>query len=256
MKGFGKLINVVALSVLVFGCQKADLLTNAESKASTATPVTNTPSIKPSTTAEKKATPPKNNAKSEPKNGAELVDIQTINPHIVLDIRYATENNFMKRNVYGVARCVLRREVAEKLSQVQADLEKQQLGLKVYDCYRPLAVQKVMWQIVSARPYVANPARGSKHNRGAAVDLTLVDSNGQELEMPTEFDNFTFRAHRNYQGASREAKKNRSLLEEAMKNRGFIPLSKEWWHFDAVGWQKFEIMGVPLESIPALEQQQ
>lgn len=255
MNGFGKLITMVALSVLVFGCQKSDLLTNAESKASTSTPVTNTPSIKPetrsqpSTATEKKATPAKNNAKSEQEDGAELVDIQTINPNIVLDIRYATENNFMKRKVYGVARCVLRREVAQKLSQVQADLEKQKLGLKVYDCYRPLAVQKIMWQIVAARPYVANPARGSKHNRGAAVDLTLVDSNGQELEMPTEFDNFTFRAHRNYQGASREAKKNRSLLQEAMEKGGFIPLSKEWWHFDAVGWQKFEIMDVPLESI-------
>lgn len=246
MKGFGKFINVLVLSVLVFGCQKADLLTNADSKASTATPIANTPSIKP----EKKVTLPKNNPKSAKEDAADLVDIQEIAPRIVLDIRYATENNFMKKKVYGVARCVLRREVAERLSQVQTDLEKQGLGLKVYDCYRPLAVQKIMWQIVAARPYVANPARGSKHNRGAAVDLTLVDSNGQELEMPTQFDNFTFRAHRNYQGASREAKKNRSLLQEAMKKRGFIPLSKEWWHFDAVGWQKFEIMDVPLESIP------
>lgn len=246
MNGFGKFINVLVLSVLVFGCQKADLLTNADSKASTATPIANTPSIKP----EKKVTLPKNNPKSAKEDAADLVDIQEIAPRIVLDIRYATENNFMKKKVYGVARCVLRREVAERLSQVQTDLEKQGLGLKVYDCYRPLAVQKIMWQIVAARPYVANPARGSKHNRGAAVDLTLVDSNGQELEMPTQFDNFTFRAHRNYQGASREAKKNRSLLQETMKKRGFIPLSKEWWHFDAVGWQKFEIMDVPLESIP------
>lgn len=243
-----KLITVAALSFLAFGCQSPESVDKGVDTA-TATAVTTPTSIEAETRSQPSAAPPKTTTKTEKVDPAELVDIETLNPNIVQDIRYATENNFMKTKVYGVARCLLRREVAERLSQVQQDLEKQGFGLKVYDCYRPLSVQKRMWRIVSARPYVANPARGSKHNRGAAVDLTLVDKNGQEMEMPTEFDNFTHRAHRKYQGASSEAKKNRVLLEEAMKKGGFIPLSKEWWHFDAVGWQKFEILDRPLESI-------
>ena len=191
---------------------------------------------------------PKTAPKVDRNNDADLVDIRSINSNILLDIRYATENNFMKRKVYPVARCLLRRVVAEKLSQVQQDLEKQGLGLKVYDCYRPLSVQKIMWQIMPNPRYVANPATGSRHNRAAAVDLTLVNSKGEELEMPTEFDNFTNKAHRNYMGGSRESLRHRYLLTQAMQKRGFIPLSTEWWHFDAVGWQKFDILDVPLES--------
>jgi D-alanyl-D-alanine dipeptidase len=96
-----------------------------------------------------------------------------------------------------------------------------------------------MWQVFPNPNYVANPTKGSRHNRGAAVDLTLVDGNGKELEMPTRFDDFTERAHRDYNGASAQAKKNRKLLEDAMKKYGFIPLATEWWHFDAPGWDKF-----------------
>lgn len=178
-----------------------------------------------------------------------LVDITSVNRKIRLDIRYATTNNFLKKKVYPVERCLLRASVAQQLLRVQADLQKKGLGLKVYDCYRPLSVQKQMWAIMPDSNYVANPANGSRHNRGAAVDLTLVDSAGNELEMPTEFDDFSDRAHRDYQGASPKALQNRQLLEDAMKNRGFIPLKSEWWHFDAPGWEKFPLLDVPLESI-------
>jgi D-alanyl-D-alanine dipeptidase len=181
---------------------------------------------------------------------ARLIDIRTVNPKIALDIRYATTNNFLKRQLYPVARCVLRGAAARRLSQVQQELEKKGLGLKVYDCYRPLSVQKLMWQIKPDPNYVANPAKGSRHNRGAAVDLTLVDRNGKELEMPTGFDDFTERAHRDYNGASTQAKKNRQLLEDVMSKYGFIPLETEWWHFDAPGWENYAILDVKFGEIP------
>lgn len=181
---------------------------------------------------------------------ARLIDIRTVNDKIALDIRYATENNFLKRKVYPAARCVLRGAAAQALSQVQNDLVKQGLGLKVFDCYRPLSVQKLMWEILPDNRYVANPAKGSRHNRGAAVDLTLIDRNGKELEMPTGFDDFTEKAFRNSKAASPQAKKNSLLLEDAMKKSGFIPLATEWWHFDAPGWDKFSVLDIPFGAIP------
>lgn len=195
-------------------------------------------------------TPPQKLAQSPLPYDARLIDIRKVNPKIALDIRYATTNNFLKRKLYPTARCVLRGAAVRRLSQVQQDLEKKGLGLKVYDCYRPLSVQKLMWKVKPDSRYVANPAKGSRHNRGAAVDLTLVDRNGKELEMPTGFDDFTVKAHRNYTGASAQAKKNRKVLEDAMKKYGFIPLPTEWWHFDAPGWDKFVILDVSFGAIP------
>jgi zinc D-Ala-D-Ala dipeptidase len=179
----------------------------------------------------------------------QLVDIQTISPSITLDIRYATNNNFMRRKLYSQARCLLRASVAQQLAQVQADLERQGLGLKVYDCYRPLAVQKQMWQVMPDDRFVANPANGSRHNRGSAVDVTLVDGNGKELEMPTQFDDFTERAYSNDKDASALAKKNRQKLKQAMEKHGFTQLKTEWWHFDASHWQKYSLLDVPFEAV-------
>ncbi|MER3433977.1 MAG: peptidase M15 [Leptolyngbya sp. ERB_1_1] len=179
-----------------------------------------------------------------------LVDIQAINPRIVLDIRYATTNNFVKQQLYPQARCILRVSVAQQLSRVQTDLETRGLGLKVYDCYRPLSVQKRLWEIKPDERYVANPAYGSRHNRGVAVDLTLVDrSSGKELAMPTAFDDFTDRAHRDYNNLPAQVLKNRQLLEDAMVRAGFIPLPTEWWHFDGKGWQNFSVRDVPFGAI-------
>ncbi|MCC3493621.1 MAG: M15 family metallopeptidase [Microcoleus sp. PH2017_29_MFU_D_A] len=181
---------------------------------------------------------------------ARLVDIRTVNRNIRLDIRYATTNNFLKRKLYTVAKCALRSSVAQKLALVQTDLEKIGLGLKVYDCYRPFSVTKQMWEFLPDPNYVANPARGSRHNRGAAVDLTLVDRTGKELEMPTPYDDFTKKAHRDYNGGSAQSRKNRQTLEDAMKKQGFIGISTEWWHFDSEDWQKFAILDVSLSEIP------
>ncbi len=183
---------------------------------------------------------------------ARLVDIRSVNANIRLDIRYATTNNFVKKKLYPEARCALRASVAQKLSRVQNDLQKRGLGLKVFDCYRPLSVTKQMWAALPDERYVANPAQGSRHNRGAAVDLTLVNRNGSELVMPTGFDDFTEKAARNYQGAgvSAQARKNSQMLEEVMRKYGFLPINSEWWHFDSTDWQKFTILDVRFDAIP------
>ena len=165
-------------------------------------------------------------------NQADLVDVQRMIPGIVLDIRYATTNNFTGQKLYPVARCCLRREAAQNLKAVQEELHGMGLGLKVFDGYRPLSVQKKMWAIYPNPGYVADPAKGSRHNRGAAVDLTLVRLDGTELPMPTPFDDFTEKAHRSYLDLPAEVIKNRELLEQVMEKHHFRGLSTEWWHFD------------------------
>lgn len=182
-----------------------------------------------------------------------LVDIREVDPRIVIDIRYATPNNFTHATLYPVGRCLLRENVARRLAWVESDLSLQGLGIKVFDCYRPRSVQYKMWKIVPDSRYVADPNKGSRHNRGAAVDLTLVDLRAiggpRELEMPTGFDDFTEKAHRDYQGATGEALLHRRILEEAMQRRGFVGLSTEWWHFDAKGWERYPLLDIPLDAV-------
>jgi zinc D-Ala-D-Ala dipeptidase len=184
---------------------------------------------------------------SQVKSPSDLVDILTINPTIALDIRYATDNNFTRHTLYPVARCLLRRAAAESLSAVQNELRPLGLGVKVFDGYRPLSIQKKLWAAVPDDRYVANPSKGSRHNRGAAVDLTLVDAHGHELEMPTPFDDFTERAHCDYMNLSNIVLKNRALLEKVMLRHGFLTMRTEWWHFDFQHWGTFKIMDQPLE---------
>ncbi|MCL4510658.1 MAG: D-alanyl-D-alanine dipeptidase [Bacteroidetes bacterium] len=176
-----------------------------------------------------------------------LVEVRSINPNIQLDIRYATDSNFTHQRLYSVAKCYLRKEAAESLSAVQKELEKMGLGLKVFDGYRPLSIQKKMWKIFPDDRYVANPATGSRHNRGAAVDVTLVDSLGHELEMPTGFDDFTDRAHRDYNNLPKNEIQDRKFLQEVMERHGFVGLSTEWWHFDLKDWKKYPIVDIPIK---------
>ena len=182
-----------------------------------------------------------------------LIDIREVDPRIVIDIRYATAENFTHQVLYGASRCLLRENVARRLAWVESDLSLQGLGLKVFDCYRPRSVQYKMWKIVPDSRYVADPAKGSRHNRGAAVDLTLIDLKNplgpRELEMPTGFDDFTEKAHRDYKGASGEATLHRKVLQEAMERRGFVGLSTEWWHFDAKGWERYPLLDIPLDAV-------
>ena len=193
---------------------------------------------------------PQSIANSDIPDEARLVDIQNINTNIVLDIRYATTNNFLEQQLYQVAKCALRKEVAEQLSKVQNDLEDIGLGLKVFDCYRPLSVTKKMWEVLPDSRYVANPERGSRHNRGAAVDVSLVDfKTGIELEMPTDYDDFSEKAWRNYEGNEPQVKRNSDLLASTIEKHGFEPLITEWWHFDFEGWEKYSILDISLENI-------
>jgi D-alanyl-D-alanine dipeptidase len=178
-----------------------------------------------------------------------LVDIKEVNPRIKVEIKYATEDNFTGRKLYDIGKCFLRKFVAMKLDSVQRELEKFGLGLKVWDCYRPLSVQKILWSIVPDERYVANPAKGSRHNRGCAVDLTLVDSLGNELPMPTRYDDFTEKAHRDYSNLPDTLIKNRKILEDVMVKYGFVPLPTEWWHFDFKGWERFSILDIPLKEL-------
>lgn len=175
------------------------------------------------------------------------MDVAEEAPGVRVDVRYATADNFTRTKLYPVGRCLLRRSVARRLKAVQEDLARRGLGLKAWDCYRPLSVQRRLWELVPDPRYVADPAKGSRHNRGAAVDVTLVDAQGRELEMPTGYDDFSERAHRDYAGASPEAGRNRALLESAMRRRGFEGLPTEWWHFDAAGWRGYGLLDVPLD---------
>jgi D-alanyl-D-alanine dipeptidase len=183
-------------------------------------------------------------------SSTDLVDIETINPHIRLDIRYARSDNFTHRVLYPRAKCFLRRAVAEKLSRAQVELERVGRGLQVFDCYRPLSVQKQMWALVPDERYVANPAKGSRHNRGAAIDLTLTMADGKAAAMPTDFDDFSERAHRDYMQLPAPIIANRALLELVMTRAGFVGLPTEWWHFDAADWESFDLLDVEFTQLP------
>ena len=176
---------------------------------------------------------------------AVLADVSKAVPGARLDIRYATPDNFAKTAVYPAARCLLRPEAAAALKAVQEDLARSGLSLKLWDCYRPLSVQKRFWELVPDPRYVADPKKGSRHNRGAAVDATLTDAQGRELEMPTGYDDFSEKAHRGAD-ASPAAAENSRKLEAAMAAHGFKGLSTEWWHFDFEGWQAFPLLDEPL----------
>ncbi len=180
--------------------------------------------------------------------GKELVDLAAIG--IPLDIRYATPNNFMKQTLYPVAKAYLRAPAAEALANVQRDLATRGLGLKVFDAYRPYRVTVAMWEPIKNPDYVADPAKGSRHNRGAAVDLTLIDlKTGAELPMPTPYDDFTPRAAHAFTDLPADVLQNRALLREVMVKHGFEPLPSEWWHYDFGGWERFELMDVPLDAL-------
>jgi D-alanyl-D-alanine dipeptidase len=179
----------------------------------------------------------------------DIVDIKEVNPRIVVDMKYATEDNFTKKRFYDSNTCFLRRSTAVKLDAVQMELEAMNLGLKVWDCYRPLAVQRILWAILPDERYVANPDKGSRHNRASAVDVTLVDSQGKELQMPTGFDDFSPRAHHQYQDLPDQAIRNRELLKGLMEKAGFIPLFEEWWHYDDQKWMQFDMMDVPFHHL-------
>ena len=162
-----------------------------------------------------------------------FVNIKTLSPEILLDMKYATADNFLGQVVYDCAECYLRKATAQALVAAQKDFVVRGYSLKLFDCYRPLSVQKKMWKILPGTHYVANPAKGSKHNRGAAVDLTLVEiATGKEVDMGTPFDTFSPKAHHSYTDLPKEVLVHRQLLKEVLGKHNFKPIFSEWWHYE------------------------
>jgi D-alanyl-D-alanine dipeptidase/L,D-peptidoglycan transpeptidase YkuD (ErfK/YbiS/YcfS/YnhG family) len=164
--------------------------------------------------------------------GVPLVDVRSVAPGLVVEMRYAGPDNFTGKTVYSCGRCFLRPGTAAKVAKVAEELRKKKLLLKLWDCYRPLSVQKLFWALVPDPRYVADPRTGSRHNRGTAVDVTLADAEGRELAMPTGFDDFSPRAGHGETDLPAVVLANRRLLTETMQKAGFLPLQSEWWHYD------------------------
>nr|WP_321355694.1 M15 family metallopeptidase [uncultured Draconibacterium sp.] len=180
----------------------------------------------------------------------ELVDLEDEIENVVLDIRYATSNNFTKEVIYQSPKAYARKPVADALKLVQDSLASLNLGLKVYDAYRPYAATLKFYEVYPYPDFVASPKTGSRHNRGCAVDVSLVNLNTkQELEMPTAFDNFTEKAHSDYADLPETALQNRTILIGIMSHYGFSGISSEWWHFDYSGWEDFPLMDLSFEEL-------
>ena len=188
-----------------------------------------------------------------PDDPKRLLELIKLDPAIRLDMRYATSNNFTGRVLYDEARAFLTAPAALAVVRASKMAQSDGFGLTIYDAYRPWRITKKLWDATPVGPkkeYVANPKRGSKHNRGCAVDLTLYDlQTGQLVEMPTEFDDFSEKAHRDYMGASAAAIANRARLARYLEAEGFVGLSNEWWHFDFTGWEQFPVMDIPFNKI-------
>ncbi|MFV8269952.1 D-alanyl-D-alanine dipeptidase [Flavobacterium sp. GT2N3] len=161
-----------------------------------------------------------------------FVNLKDYSQEFVYDMKYATEDNFLKAKVYDCAECFLRLKTITALVEANKKFMKKGYKIKIFDCYRPLDIQKKMWKIVSNPKYVANPAKGSIHNRGGAVDITLVDNKGKELDMGTSFDFFGIKASHNFPDVSAEVKQNRIVLKTIMISSGFNSFDSEWWHYN------------------------
>jgi D-alanyl-D-alanine dipeptidase len=180
----------------------------------------------------------------------QLVEIKKVIPNITLDIRYATRNNFMNQVMYKEARAFARKPVVAQLKRAQLALNKKGYGLKIFDGYRPYAITKTFYKKAKNKNFVANPKKGSKHNRGCAIDLTLIDlKTGKEVQMPTPYDSFAPEASPSYSNLPSAVIKNRALLITTMQSYGFRVLSNEWWHFDFIGWKKYDLMDILFEKL-------
>ena len=177
----------------------------------------------------------------------EFIRLEDIDNTFVYDMRYATANNFIKKQVYECDKCIIRKEVAESLIKANNFFKSKGYRIKFFDCYRPLDVQRQMWEVFPNPKYVANPAYGSIHNRGGAVDITLVDENGNELNMGTDFDHFGEEAHHAYQQLDAKVMENRRLLKSGMEAAGFVAIRTEWWHYNFGSAKKYEVSNFKVE---------
>lgn len=198
------------------------------------------------------ATPPAETGRDAPVDLAELVALDST---ISLEVRYASTNNLFGTPVYSQARAFLQRPAAEALVRVHRSLAPLGLGLRVHDGYRPWYVTRMFWDAASpaVRPFVADPSKGSKHNRGAAVDLALYDRRtGATVPMPSTYDETTPRAYPDWPGGTARERWARDLLRRRMEREGFTVFELEWWHFDYAGWERWPILNVPFERLGSL----
>ncbi len=179
---------------------------------------------------------------------APLLEVKSVISDVVIDLRYATPDNFMKQQVYPQgARCLLHPDAVKALQQAADDLREHGFRLLLYDCYRPKSVQWVLWKAFPKPGFVADPRVGSIHSRGGAVDISLVTLSGEAVEMPTPYDTFSKAAHHRANNVNAVAKEHRQTLKAAMLAAGFTLNPTEWWHYDAPGSKKWPLRDTPLE---------
>jgi zinc D-Ala-D-Ala dipeptidase len=182
-----------------------------------------------------------------------LVELVKLDPSIKLDLRYATANNFTGRVLYDQARAFMVGEAADALLRAHARAREDGFGFTIFDAYRPWRVTKKLWDATPPGPkknYVANPKKGSRHNRGCAVDMSMHDmKTGQLVEMPSGFDDFSMKAERDYSDDTPAAAANAKRLESYMYGEGFIGMSNEWWHFDYKNWEQHPVMDIPFDKV-------
>jgi len=182
----------------------------------------------------------------------DLVELTKVDPTLKLDIRYATANNLAHRPVYKQARAFLQRDAAMAVAQINQELKPLGYGLMIFDGYRPWSVTKLFWDITpnANKQFVADPKKGSRHNRGCAVDLTLYNlKTVKEVQMTGAYDEMTERSYPNYTGGTVQQRQMRNLLRTKMEAHGFTVFDVEWWHFDYKGWQQYRIENIPFEAI-------
>lgn len=177
-----------------------------------------------------------------------LVELEKIDSSFVIDLKYATEDNFTGWKIYTKALCLIHKNTAKKL--IAANNEFKELGyvIKIFDAYRPYSAQQILWDAAEDKTFLANPKKGSIHNRGAAVDVTLADLDGNEVEMPSSFDEFTKRARIDFDDCSQFQKENRELLARIMVKNGFKRISSEWWHFEDINAKNYPILDISFEE--------
>jgi zinc D-Ala-D-Ala dipeptidase len=179
-----------------------------------------------------------------------LINLENYIPGIVLDIRYATRNNFTHRQIYTLPAAFVRKPAAEALLKVEQELNKMDLGLKIYDAYRPYSATVRFFKVCPDTSFCAPPWTGSKHNRGCAVDVSLIDiKTGKELAMPTGFDDFTGKAAHSYMQLPDTVIRNRQILKNVMTRNGFSYYNDEWWHYNFRGWEKYELMNLSFSEL-------
>lgn len=191
------------------------------------------------------------NASTKIDSEKKMNDIKKLIPNIIFDLRYATVNNFMKKKLYPEITTTYARYAAVKaLQEVQIELNKQDLGLKIFDAYRPYSITENMWEPIKDERYVANPQNGSGHNRGIAIDLTIINlKTQQELLMGTGYDNFSDTAHQTFSALPTDVLNNRKKLKSLMEKNGFKALETEWWHYSLPNSKDYEILDLSFKKM-------